>query len=62
MLHQALRPRIDLGQTFGHLYPGNMHDQRVECGPALGAIDGGHRILSIGARGKAIDRLGRQSD
>jgi hypothetical protein len=37
-----------------------MHDQRVEIGPPLGAIDRRHRLGAVGAGGKAINRLGGQ--
>ena len=39
-----------------------MDDQRVEVGPALGAIDRGDRRLAVGARGEAVNRLGRHRD
>ena len=41
---------------------GDMDDQRVEPGPALGAVDRRHRRRVVGARREAVDGLGRHRD
>ena len=50
----------NIGQPLGGGEVGDMHDQRVEGGPALGGEDAGDRALARGVGAEAVDRLGRE--
>ena len=41
---------------------GDVHDQRVVRGPALGGKDAAHRVGIAGIGCEAVDGLGRQAD
>ena len=59
---ELLGALVEHGQLARHRQRGDMDDQRVEVGPALGAEDRRHRRLAVGARGEAVDGLGRHRD
>ncbi len=58
----AARARINLGQCSRSRQVAHMHDQRVEIGPALRAVNCRYGRGAIRAGGEAIDRLGRHRD
>ncbi len=57
---QGLGARVQPGDGARGLQVRHMGDQRIEAGPALGLIEGGHGggVASVG--GQAVDRLGGQ--
>ncbi len=63
---EAARDHLRLGRQLGILRGagdvGDMHDQRIEAGPALGGKDRGDRAVAGGIAAQAIDRLGREGD
>ena len=52
----------EIGDGHGAVQIGQMHDQRVEIGPALGGIDRGHGAILRGISGQTIDRFAGQCD
>ena len=62
LLIELLADLLPLRQLFAGRHIHHMHDQRVEIGPPLGAIDRRHRPRIIGPGGEAINRLGRHRD
>ena len=53
---------VEDGDGLGLDGVGDMGDQRIEAGPALGLEDGGHGGGVSGVGGEAVDGLGRQDD
>jgi hypothetical protein len=53
---------VERGEPLGGGTIRDMHDQRIEGGPALGREDRGHGAVVAGVGAEPVDGLGREGD